>query len=201
MNLTEIKNPLHLHKLWLKCDVNGKRANLTNQDLKYEYELPNSNLSKAILRGIDLNDRDLSGINLSGADLSCANLAHAKLPYSNLSNTNLSDADLRGTDLRGTDLRGANLQNTKVEKENLKNAILNGNYILGFEDALLAIKKNTNMRLKTWSTDTYVSMHNPDCDSFIDAPYLYIVIKNKFMPWLPNHMEILSNEWETFSTN
>ena len=70
-----LKDVLDKHLKWLKCEPDGKRANLRD----------------ANLRGADLRDADLRGADLCGANLYGADLCGA----------NLYGADLRGADLCG----------------------------------------------------------------------------------------------------
>ena len=81
--LEVLKGILDKHKLWLRSEQGGSRANLSRADL--------------------------SRANLSGADLSRANLSGADLSGANLSGANLYGADLSGADLSGADLSGADL--------------------------------------------------------------------------------------------
>jgi len=74
------------HLLWLQCEPNGIRANLSGANLSYA-DLSGANLSYA-----DLSGTDLSGANLSGANLSYANLRSANLSGANLRSANLSGA-------------------------------------------------------------------------------------------------------------
>ena len=83
MERNKLKKILELHKKWLNCAADGKRADL---------------------RGADLQDAYLPCANLKGANLQGANLRGA-----NLQGTELYRADLQGADLRGANLRGANL--------------------------------------------------------------------------------------------
>ena len=66
------------HKLWLKDDKKGKRANLRFVDLS------NANLRYADLSNANLHNADLSNADLSNADLRYANLHNADLNFANL---------------------------------------------------------------------------------------------------------------------
>jgi len=93
--LTEI---LRKHKMWLKGEKGGERANLTHADLS------GANLTDANLTDANLTHANLSGANLSGAKLSCANLSGADLTHADLSHANLSGADLTHADLSHANL-------------------------------------------------------------------------------------------------
>ena len=71
----ELKVFLRKHKLWLDCEKDGERADLSGADLS------GADLSGADLRGADLRGADLSGADLSGADLRGADLRGAKNLY------------------------------------------------------------------------------------------------------------------------
>ena len=103
MNKKKLRSILIRHKMYLRGDAQGKRADL---------------------RGADLSWADLSWADLSGADLSGANLRWANLRWANLRWANLRGTDLRGTDLRGTDLRGADLRRTDLRGTDLSGANL-----------------------------------------------------------------------------
>ena len=85
----ELNEFLRKHKLWLKNEGGGEKA--------------------------DLSWADLSGADLSGADLSKADLSWADLSWANLSWANLSWADLSGADLSWADLSGANLSKADLD--------------------------------------------------------------------------------------
>lgn len=68
MTKEKLNEILAAHKLWLKGDPKGKRADLSGADLR-----------GANLRGADLSDADLSDADLRGADLRGADLSGAVL--------------------------------------------------------------------------------------------------------------------------
>ena len=74
----DLKQILELHKKWLNNEDGGKRADLSDADLR-----------RADLSDADLRDADLCGADLSGAYLRDADLCGA----------DLRDADLCGADL------------------------------------------------------------------------------------------------------
>jgi len=85
MNQEELKEILELHRKWLFNIEGGKKANLSNADLRYA-NLSNADLSNANLRNANLRNADLRYANLSNADLSNADLSNANLRNANLSN-------------------------------------------------------------------------------------------------------------------
>ena len=87
MTTEQLKVVLELHVKWLKCEPDGKRANLQDADLRY------ANLQDANLRGADLRGADLRGANLQDANLQDADLRGANLRYANLQNANLRYAN------------------------------------------------------------------------------------------------------------
>jgi len=96
------------HKLWLNNQEGGKRADLSDTNLRYA-DLSGTDLRYADLRYADLRDADLSDTNLRDADLRYADLRDADLRYADLRDADLMDADLSGTNLMGADLSGTNL--------------------------------------------------------------------------------------------
>jgi hypothetical protein len=125
MTKTELAAIIESHKLWLRGEAEGARANLRGADLR-----------GTDLRGVDLREADLIGANLGGADLRHADLRGADLSGANLSGANLSGADLSGTDLRGAnligaDLRGANLGGADLRHADLRGADLSGANLSG----------------------------------------------------------------------
>lgn len=99
--------------------------------------LPDSDLSKAILRNINLSSSNLSRAILSDADLSYANLAlsdlsgaqlqHVQFKGANLRNVNLRNANLEGADLTFADLSGATLDGANLTNARLGHAIFEEN--------------------------------------------------------------------------
>ena len=143
-----LKEVFKLHKKWLEDEEDGKRADLSdenlsdvdlnNSDLRYiilrgtnlsEANLISSNLrgvnlTYANLRGSDLRGANLTYANLRGSDLEDANLSDANLIDANLISSNLKGADLRGSDLRGVDLKGSDLKGADLKGANLTRANL-----------------------------------------------------------------------------
>ena len=129
----EHKTTLRLHKLWLKGDKDGVRADL----------------SRAYLENANLEGADLRGSNLRGANLEDANLEDA----------NLEGAYLRGAYLAGADLRGADLSGTNLEFTHLINADLKGAKIdYQIQDGLLQqiakiiLENPKSLEMGSWHT-------------------------------------------------
>ena len=89
---------LRLHKLWLKGDEDGVRAdlwgaNLEGADLEGA-DLGGANLEDANLRDAYLAGADIRGAYLAGADLRGADLMDVKLEYADLINADLKGAKI-----------------------------------------------------------------------------------------------------------
>lgn len=105
MNQEALDAVIEKHRLWLKGDSEGVRA--------------------------DLSHRDLSELSLAGAQLHRVNMEEANLRDANLQNAclqhaNLRRAILRNADLQGANLVGANLQHANLWKANIRNTFLWG---------------------------------------------------------------------------
>ena len=94
-NISEI---LRKHKLWLKDEDGGERANLCGADLSC------ADLRGADLSGADLSRADLSGANLRGADLSGAYLYRANLYRANLYGAKIDGEEITITPITITGL-------------------------------------------------------------------------------------------------
>ena len=108
MKQEELNEVLRLHKLWLRGDESGKRADLQDAELRgadlRDTDLQDADLQRADLRGADLRRANLQLADLQNADLQDADLQDADLQRADLRDTDLWDADLRDTDLRGADV-------------------------------------------------------------------------------------------------
>lgn len=105
MDKETLNEILRKHKLWLKDDPNGERANLRHADLA----------------DADLKNTDLSYANLADANLKSANLRYANLEGANLENANLEDANLEDANLRYAVLEGTHLTNAILTQTNTQN--------------------------------------------------------------------------------
>ena len=102
------------------------RANLKGYDLQDHY-LPEADLTKANLTGANLAKANLEGADLTRATLEGAVLTEVKLKgailiKADLSGANLSGANLNGANLSGASLRGANLIGANLSGTNLSGA-------------------------------------------------------------------------------
>ena len=111
----ELKTILEKHKLWLRQEDGGEKANLSGSDLS----------------GSDLSGSDLSGSDLSGSDLRWSNLSWSNLSGSNLSESDLSGSDLSGSNLRWSNLSGSNLSESDLSGSNLSESDLSGSDLSG----------------------------------------------------------------------
>ena len=142
-----LKDVLELHKKWLKDEEDGKRADLSNENLS-DVDLGNLNLRYVILEGVNLSNAELSYVNLSyanlkGANLRSANLTDVNLSYANLKGAylsyaylegaNLTYVNLEGANLKGADLIGVNLEGANLTGANLTGANLTGAYLKGVD--------------------------------------------------------------------
>ena len=116
---------LGAHKLWLKGDPRGSRADLSGANLI------GADLSDADLRDADLSDADLRYADLRRADLRYAILRYAILRRAVLLDADLSDAILRravllDADLSDADLRRADLLDADLRRADLRYVVGNG---------------------------------------------------------------------------
>ena len=165
-NISEI---LRKHKLWLKDEDGGERAdlrcaNLSGADLRCA-NLSGANLSCASLSGASLRGANLSGASLSGAslrgtdpsgaNLSRASLCEANLCEANLREANLCEANLSGADLIGADLIGANLCGAHLRGANLRGADLCG-------ANLRRMASGNNGEIRTMQTGEWIIVYTDD---------------------------------------
>ena len=131
-NISEI---LRNHKLWLKDEDGGERANLIDADL----------------RGANLRGSNLIDASLRGADLSGANLIDANLRGASLRGASLSGADLRGADLSGADLSGADLRRMASGNNREIRTMQTGEWIIVYTDDMMSIGCRQYSLSEWWS--------------------------------------------------
>ncbi|GEA26646.1 serine/threonine-protein kinase B [Microcystis aeruginosa NIES-4325] len=120
IDITLLKKKPRLDAKAILDAYNNGRRNFSQE------ELPNLNLAKVKLLGVNFYQCKLTGTNLQGADLSNADLGRADLSHAILKNTNLNNTYLAYADLEKADLRGANLTGANLRHANLKGANLCG---------------------------------------------------------------------------
>lgn len=137
LSITEDKldNILEAHREWLKDNSTGKRANLSNLDLRSMY-LQGKDLTSVIIVNSDLSHANMSYINLTNAEVSnCdlyrtnllrSNMAGIDLCESRLSYACLSYADLTKADLSHITFTDADLYKTNLTGVSLYKTIGNG---------------------------------------------------------------------------
>ena len=113
-----LDNVIKEHAQWLENHEQGKRADLSNYNLR-KFKLQQVNLSYANLTGTCFFEADLHGANLSHADLNNANFDDA----------DLSEAILDKADLYRASICHANLYKVEAEQTNFTSCIMwNSNF-------------------------------------------------------------------------
>ncbi len=113
-----------------------------------------TDVSTAVLAGVNLSGSDLRGVNLRGRNLSGADLSHTDLREADLSNANLSRADLTRSNLEGANLDSANFNHANMPYANLKDADIEN---ATFNDANLS---SVDLRGVTSNSETSFSNTN-----------------------------------------
>ncbi len=72
--------------------------------------------------------------------------------------------------------------------------------MLTFGKALGMIQSGiaSGMRLPTWSADVVIKVQQPDENSKMTAPYLYVESRFGKVPWKETMIEMFSTKWEVF---
>ena len=102
---------------------NWTTADLTGADFS-SAELVDADFYETNLTGTNFNLANLNGAQLTKANLTAASLMRSNLFQVNLVKADLSTADLRGANLYGADLTNAVLNQTKMERANIKMALM-----------------------------------------------------------------------------
>lgn len=137
---------IELHEKWLNNESDGERLILKGEDLS-GYHLPNANLSKSHLIGVNFNWSYLRGSDLSNAYIENVNFSHSDLRDVNLSNSAIARSNFNLTDIRNSDL---------------SNAIL---YSDSFYGAMLNEANLTNVRAGI--DNQYYYMRCPESGSYV----------------------------------
>lgn len=68
---------------------------------------------------------------------------------------------------------------------------------LSFSDVIDSIKDGKRFSRKGWNgKGQYIEMQNPDINSKMTEPYLYIKIINKnLVPWTPSQTDMFADDW------
>jgi hypothetical protein len=114
----EWRGILERHAAWLRGEMQGERADLTDA------VLTRADLTGAVLTRADLTRADLTGAVLTRADLTGAVLTGADLTDAVLTRADLTDADLTRADLTGADLTDAVLTRAVLTRADLTGAVL-----------------------------------------------------------------------------
>ena len=64
--------------------------------------------------------------------------------------------------------------------------------------ALYMMEKGESVRLGFWSEEVHISLQEPDENSKMTAPYLYVTSRYGRIPWNPTQIEILTKAWELY---
>lgn len=119
-----IKGAIISHQKWKLNRPDGKRANLSFEDM-----------ANWQLAGVDLSMIDFTGAFMAGANLTKANLQGC----------NFFMADLEGADLTGANLVGSNLRGARLTRCNLTNARLDGADLSKGQITLEFVKKSERL--------------------------------------------------------
>ena len=126
----QLQEILNKHRMWLRSEEGGERADLSEADLSEadlrDANLRDANLTAAILTDANLREAYLSRADLRDANLRGADLREADLTVAILTGANLSGAILSGASLWKADLRKANLSSTELTGAILTGANLSG---------------------------------------------------------------------------
>lgn len=64
-----------------------------------------------------------------------------------------------------------------------------------FENALGMIKRGHHMKRKPWHTCQWVFLHYTTEEACSNDYLIMALPDGGFTPWLPNHEDLLSNDW------
>jgi hypothetical protein len=69
---------------------------------------------------------------------------------------------------------------------------------LDFSQALNALKKGQKLCLPYWSDDVFIKIQNPDQNSKMTHPYIYVTSRFGLVPWVATQVELLSEKWQIY---
>ena len=142
-----VQQAIDLHKKWLNNEPDGKRLDVSNKIVKFDFKLSDfssfkdvnfsgADFSDAYFIGTNFNGTNFSGADFSGADFSNtyfidtdfhdANFNGAYFIHTNFSNADFKDTDFNGADFNGTHFNGTNFSNTHFDNTNFHDAHFHG---------------------------------------------------------------------------
>jgi hypothetical protein len=160
MKPAELQEILRLHRMWLRGEDGGARADISGADL----------------READFSWASLSRANLSEADLSGANLSEANLSEADLSGADLSGADISRANLSWANLSGADITRASLSEVNLSRAIDGSMCRMDFGGWSICIRayhtsigcqRHPNEKWLAWSPDDVAHMHTDARDWWV----------------------------------
>jgi hypothetical protein len=69
-------------------------------------------------------------------------------------------------------------------------------YSFGLALEAIKIHSQRGMRLPFWSPEVIVRVQEPDLNSKMTAPYLYVTSRYGLVPWNPTQPELFNQNWE-----
>ncbi len=69
---------------------------------------------------------------------------------------------------------------------------------MNFESALSLIKGGHTLAREGWNgKGMWIALMEPDCNDFIDLPYIYLKVANynSRVPWLASQTDLLADDW------
>lgn len=74
---------------------------------------------------------------------------------------------------------------------------------LTFSEALIILKTGNMVKRKGWSGSKFVQIQQPDGNSKMNRPYIYMTIQGEageeptVIPWLSSQADLLTDDWMT----
>lgn len=149
MTYEEFANVIKEHEKWL-AGKGGKRAEIIDQKIEnggdeifnLSVNIKNVNLSKAILKNVEVSGLNMENVNLEGADISglftCihgewknvnlegANLEGCNITMYTFDNVNFSNANMKNARFMVCEFVNSNLEGANLEGANLEGSVFNG---------------------------------------------------------------------------
>ena len=66
---------------------------------------------------------------------------------------------------------------------------------MGFSGALDALKRGFKVKKSGWSDDVYLTIQEPDENSKMTHPYIYVTSRFGKVPWVITQVEMLAEDW------